>query len=183
MLLQIQRGMSGCSPAPNPASGITAWNSPVGFAEDWFYNPSATPVTIESLSLLDPHNLVLHGGVVYEMPHSQHPLLLQTAWAKEGQGADPVTWAHRQPVRGAVILAEHVRRTLRSTVYVIVADISDATRGGGRALGEVVRYRAAGRTYTLKAEEGMAIGSALVPIDGSCDAQFKDLSAALVGKS
>ena len=75
------------------------------------------------------------------------------------------------------------RRTLRSTVYVIVADISDATRGGGRALGEVVRYRAAGRTYTLKAEEGMAIGSALVPIDRSCDAQLKDLSAALVGKS
>jgi hypothetical protein len=94
-----------------------------------------------------------------------------------------VTWAHRQPIHGAVIPAERVKRTLRSNVCVIVADISDATRRGGWARGEVMRYRAAGRTYTIKAEEGMAIGSALVPIDRSCDAQLKDLSAALTAKS
>ena len=120
-------------------------------------------------ALLDPHNLVLHGGLVYEMAHSRHPLTPAIAWVQEGRGAPRAAWAHRQPLPGAVIPAGRGipaggKISPKFNLYEIAVDVSDATPGGGWALGEVVRCRAGGRTYTFKARTGIGIGSARVPV-------------------
>src|SRR5271165_5653821 len=76
-LLTLQKGISGCMPAPDPAAGVDSWNSLVGEATVIYYNRSADPIRIESVRLLEPHNLVLHSAALYEMLHYQHPLALE----------------------------------------------------------------------------------------------------------
>jgi hypothetical protein len=51
-----------------------AWNSPVGFALFWHYNASASPVVVESVSLIDAHNLVLRKAIVHEAEREQNQL-------------------------------------------------------------------------------------------------------------
>jgi hypothetical protein len=180
---QFQRAMSGCLPAPHPAEGIDRWDSPVGVALDMYYNQSSLPLTIESVALLDPHNLVLHGGLVYEMAHSLHPLVTETGWDQEGQGVPAAAWAGRQRIPGAVIppghgLPPHLMFSDKFDMYEIAVDISDATPRGGWALGEVVTYRAGGHTYTVKDITGIAIGSVPSPDRDNCDAMINAIQAA-----
>ncbi|HMH94251.1 MAG TPA: hypothetical protein VK586_24610 [Streptosporangiaceae bacterium] len=53
--------MSSC--APSYSTGPNAWDAPIGYAEDIYWNNSSASLTIEPVSLIDPHNLVLHGSV------------------------------------------------------------------------------------------------------------------------
>ena len=40
----VQEGAKYCAGAPSvPVNGIPAWNSPIGWAVDWYYNASASP--------------------------------------------------------------------------------------------------------------------------------------------
>ena len=57
--MKAQEGEKVCFPAPNGAADTPAWNSPVGFALNLYYNASSTPVEVESVTLIDPHNLIL----------------------------------------------------------------------------------------------------------------------------
>src|SRR6266436_3614764 len=68
-----QRGISTCIQAPDQSSGIDSFDSPIGLSPGLFYNQSGESLTVESVSLLRPHNLVLHAVVVYEMAHYSNP--------------------------------------------------------------------------------------------------------------
>jgi hypothetical protein len=59
-------------------AGSVRGGGPAAF--DGYYNSSASPVEIESVSLIDSHDLVLHGAVVYEMRHSEDPLIQVDGW-------------------------------------------------------------------------------------------------------
>lgn len=91
----VQEGVKACAEAPNvaPSVGVPAWDSQMGWAFDWYYNSSASPVEIESASLIDSHGLILHGAIVYEMRHSENPLIQVDGWGRLGQDADPAMWA------------------------------------------------------------------------------------------
>jgi hypothetical protein len=178
-----QKGFISCIPAPGyPSTGVEKWNTPIGFALDMYLNQSNSSLTIESVSLIDPHNLILHRTLVFEMAHARNPLVLQAAWNQLGRDAQPAAWAQRQAVPGAVIppadpsVAPKDRAT-KGNLYEIVPDISASTPGGGWALGELVRYRAAGRSYTASAYTGYAIGSSVTD-KNYCGPQNKAISAA-----
>jgi hypothetical protein len=173
-----------CSPAPNPPLGVPRWNSPIGFSRGMFYNQSDEPLTVESVSLLDAHNLVLHQAVVYDMIRSQNPLSPEWGWNSSAGHGPAAQWAARQRVPGAVIPAEDGRLSIsaldakKPDLYEIAVDLSDASSAGGWALGEVVKYRAGGTTYTLTFLVGMAIGAASQPIGSACNAPIYKIEAA-----
>jgi hypothetical protein len=181
-----QRGYSYCQ-APIKAAGL-AWNSRIGFALDMYFNQSRTRVIVESVRLLDPHNLASHGGLVYEMYRSAHPLVSAAAWDKMGDGAPAPQWAERQAIPGAVIQPGHglppgLSPSPRFNIWEVAIDVSVVRPGGGWALGEVVTYRADGSWYTVTAETGIAIGSGhseISPVakDGNCAAQINAITEA-----
>lgn len=175
-------GDTTCVPAPDLPGPINQWDTPIGFTSDWFINVSrSTPVTVESVTLLHPHNLVLRGALVYEMAHSQHPLIQNDAWSDMGTSVPVALWARRQPVPGAVIPPYHgpgppYRPSYKLNIYIIAAEVSDATPDGGWALGESVTYRADGHTYTVNGYTGFGIG---VPGPNFCQVQIKAMEAAI----
>jgi hypothetical protein len=183
--VDIPGGFIGCQ--ATGAYGI-AWNSRIGFALDTYYNQSRLALTVGSVRLLDPHNLVAHGGLVYEMYQDQHPLISATLWDKMGQGAPARQWAARRAIPGAVIAPGHglppgLLPSRHFNSWEVAVDVSAVKPGGGWALGEVVTYRAGGRRYTVTAETGIAIGSGhaeggSIPEDGNCAAQDKAIGAA-----
>lgn len=59
------------------------------------------PVTVESVSLIAPHNLVVHKAVVFADTGPALPW--DTGWSQEGSGNLAAAWARRQPVPGGVI--------------------------------------------------------------------------------
>jgi hypothetical protein len=178
----VQRGMAICMPTPNPGAHVYSWDTPVAFNLDMFLNQSHQALVITAVTLIDPHNLHLDGALVYEMPHSQHPLALNAALSFEGSQVPPYLWARRQKVPGAVIGPGHpapINKVLATTnLYEISPVISSATRAGGWALGEVVTYRAAGHTYSVRIQSGYAIGSAKLPLAASCDAPLSAINKA-----
>jgi hypothetical protein len=159
-----QKGAKACAEAPDryPSAGIPTWGSPIGYALNWYYNSSASPIELESVSLIDAHNLVLHGAIVYEMPHSESPLSEASGWAVLSQSANPALWARRQSIPGAVI----PRQT--STIsapgpdaqneYQVALDISATTPAGGYAIGDQITYRQGNAQYTIRSYTGYAIG-------------------------
>jgi hypothetical protein len=177
-----QKSSATCVPAPNPGSAITSWHSTIWFALDMFVNQSRSELTIESVSLIDPHNVTLRGALVYEMAHSQHPLLQTGGLADLGKSVPTADWARRQPVPGAVIAAGHKGMKLLPSaslnIYEIVPAVEQKAPGGGWALGEVVSYRASGQTYTVRAYTGYAIGVPAANSKDSCSAQLKAINAA-----
>jgi hypothetical protein len=179
----VQKGATACAEAPNeaPSTRIPAWNSPVGYALDWYYNASASPVEIESVSLIDAHNLILRGAIVYEMPHSENPLVQAGGWPTFPQYANPRLWARRQSIPGAVIPAQ------TSTIsapgpnardeYQVALDISAKTPRGGYAIGDQLTYRQGNTQYTIRTYTGYAIGPP--GTDGpKCQAQENAIAAA-----
>lgn len=154
-------------PAPNPPIA-TRWDSPIGYYGGYYYNQSSQASRVESVSLLDPHNLILHGAAVYKEAHFNISALpLEWGWGHEGKAYSAAQWAAiRQPVLGAVIPAENGPIAandfvkLKPDVYEVGVDMSAATPAGGWASGVVVKYRAGGSTYTSTLLVGLVIMSA-----------------------
>jgi hypothetical protein len=171
-----------CVPAPNSyrSDDIPAWNSPVAFALVWYYNASASPVVVESVSLIDAHNLVLHKSVVYEAEHEQHQLIPAVGWPAISQGSDPAAWAHRQGVPGAVIRPDRPNAGVTThDAYEVVLDVSAKTRAGGYAIGQQVTYRQGNAQYTIRCYMGYVISPPGGPEGGlRCSAFEKAISAA-----
>ena len=153
-----QGGVKVCAPAPFGSTATPAWNSPVGFAVDWYYNTSATPVMVESVSLIDPHNLTLRQSLVYEAAGENHWLASADGWPHIGDGSDPVAWAHRQPVPGALINPDAPHATsVTHDAYQVVLNLSATTPQGGYAIGVQVTYKQGDRRHTIKTYSGYAI--------------------------
>jgi hypothetical protein len=177
-----QEGMASCIPAPDPGTAITRWNSQVGVLAGMYYNSSDYPVTLESVSLISPHNLVLHGAAVFEMVHYRNSIAFESAWSQEASFGR--VWTPPQAVPGAVIpaeigpLAPSDFPAKRPDVYEIAVDVSDASPAGGWALGVSVDYRYLGQSYNIKLMTGIAIGSGAS--SSGCDAPMKAIQAAWV---
>jgi hypothetical protein len=77
-----QRGLNSCVPAPDAKAGIPRWDSPFGFAVGGYYNQASTPVTVESVSLIDPHNVRLRSVVVYDTNRNRSQLPLNLVWSQ-----------------------------------------------------------------------------------------------------
>jgi hypothetical protein len=80
-LYSAQEALITCIPAPDPGT-ITRWDSQIGYYRGIYYNHSSAPVTVESMSLLHPHNLTVHGAAVYKMAH----LEIQTRRLRDSRG-------------------------------------------------------------------------------------------------
>jgi hypothetical protein len=179
-----QKALSVCLPVPDKSTGLANFNSAVGIAEGLFYNQSAESLTVESVTLFHPHNLVLHAAIVYKMAHYSNPLYPITAWNDEGKGVPENAWNMRQPVPGAVIpsgdgvLASSDFPVKRPDVYEIALEVSASSPAGGWALGEVVKYRSGNKSYNFTLMTGMAIGGALQPSANPCSAPLKAINAA-----
>jgi hypothetical protein len=149
-----------CATAPNKAlvDDTPAWNSPVGFALSWYYNTSASPVIVESVSLIDAHNLVLHKAIVYEAERERNQITPVDGWPAISLGSDPASWARRQPIPGAVIDPDPPNASATThNAYQIVLDISAKTPAGGYAIGQEVTYRQGNTVYTIRCYSGYAI--------------------------
>jgi hypothetical protein len=177
----VQRGSASCVPAPNPPD-ITAWNTRIGFALDNFVNVSRERLTVESVSLIDPHNLILHGALVYEEAHSQHAMISETAFSAIGNSVPASARAGIQQVPGAVIAPGFPTQSFAPryslNIWEVVPDISLVRPGGGWAIGISVRYRAGGQTYTARAYTGYGIGVAAAVSKNYCTPQLNAITAA-----
>jgi hypothetical protein len=181
--LNIQEGLESCAQAPISAASndIPAWNSPIAWSTNWYYNQSSAPVEIQSVSLIDAHNLVLNKTDIYEMRHSENSLVQTIGWPAEGKDADPVAWAHRQSVPGAVVPAQTSTASsgpdARNT-YAVVLDISATTHAGGYAIGQQVTYKQGNSQYTIRDYTGYAIGPPGPDDSPQCTAQDNAITAA-----
>lgn len=178
-----REAMKVCVPAPNPGDPANqAWNTPIAFAGDYYYNPSPAPVKIESVSLIGAHNLVLSGVIVYEMRHAEHPLGSGFAWSRLGRTGDPVAWAHRQAVPGAVIPAEPSAdgppKPGTRDEYQIAVGVAARTPAGGWAIGHQVTYRQGNREYTIRTYTGYAISPPGKAGQPKCDAELAAITGA-----
>jgi hypothetical protein len=177
-----QRSFATCVPAPDAPGQIKAWDTRIGFSTASFVNVSRSRLVVESVSLIDAHNLILHGALVYEQVHSQHPMIQQDAWATIGDSVPPSDRTGIQQVPGAVIAAGFPTNSFRPrfslNIYEIVPDVSLAKPGGGWAIGEVVRYRSGGQTYTVTAYTGYGIGVSPEVSKNYCTAQLNAMTAA-----
>jgi len=180
-----QKDVVACIPTPDPLAGASSWNSAVGSAIGMYYNQSGSPVTVTSVSLLDPHNLTLHGAVLYEMAHYAHALTPISGWKDEEEGALASDWARRQPIPGAVIPAEDGPISAsqfaakRANTYQVAVDVSVATRAPGWALGVVMNYTASGRRYTLTLWAGMGVAPTTGNMTSACEQTSKAIQAGM----
>jgi hypothetical protein len=156
-----QRGAVTCAPTPNKQAGFKTWNTQIGFVQNYFYNNSGTPLTIESVRLIEPHNVALHHAVVYEMVHEENALGNGAPWSSEPLGGSSAQWRQRQTVPGAVLRpagsAIGTPGPRAGNEYQILVDISASTPHDGWTTGLRVSYRASGKTYTARLYIGYAI--------------------------
>jgi hypothetical protein len=182
LMTENNEAAQGCASAPNNnlSDDTPAWNSPVGFALVWYYNASASPVVVESASLIDAHNLVLHKAIVYEAERERNQLTPVDGWPAISLGSNAASWARRQPVPGAVIDPDPPNAGVTThNAYEVVLDVSAKTPAGGYAIGQQVTYRQGNTVYTIRCYSGYAIS----PPDGTlsgvrCEAFNKAISAA-----
>ena len=162
---------SACIRTPDRAVRMFNWRTPVGFAYPTFYNRSASSLTIESVTLTDPHHLKVHGGIVYEMSHPgarPAPLYVEAPMTMMPSIANAAAWASRKPIPGATIPGDQ-----QTNRYQIVPQIAATSPAGGWATGEIVAYEAGGRQYTTRAELGLAIAGTY---RGGCAAMYKAIA-------
>jgi hypothetical protein len=170
-----QKGVIVCIIAPDHPARIGSWNTPVASAIGMYYNQSGAPVTITSVSLLNPHNMLFHGAVLYKMGHYAHAIAQISAWSTEGKGALASDWARRQLIPGAVIPAESgpipasQLIVKKPDLYQVAVDVSVATPGSGWALGVVMNYTASGRSYTINLWAGIGIASSRNHVHTTCE--------------
>lgn len=174
--------MSFCAPEPHSADpGFSHWDTPFGAAAGMYYNQSSSPVTVQSVSLVGAHNMVLHGAIVHEMPQYKNPLPVEFVWEYGSDGAtvDPKLV---QPVPGAVIAAGIGPVTnfpkQHPDVYEIGVDVTARQRGAAWAAGVNVGYTANGQAHTIRLLIGLSIaaGSSRT-FDQQCDAASNGIKA------
>jgi hypothetical protein len=157
-----QGGLIACAPTPSKPD-VLNWNTAIRLGENYFYDRSSLPLTVESVSLIDPHNAVLRGAMVYEMAHYRNAVGMGGAWADEPAGVTLAAWRyHHQPVPGAVIEPLGVRPPVpdqRGNIYQVLLGVSARTPHGAWIAGFRVTYSAQGRTYTVATYEGLAIAA------------------------
>jgi hypothetical protein len=157
-----QAGMSSCAPAPNPAAGISRWDSPYGESAGMYYDQSPVPVTVQAVSLVGAHNMVLHGAIVYEMVRYRDPLPISFAWG-QGTGGLQVSPKLVQRVPGAVIAAGIGPITdiakQQPNVYEVAVDVTARQPGAAWATGVNVGYTANGQAHVLRLLIGFAIAA------------------------
>jgi hypothetical protein len=152
-----------------------------------YYNQSSAPVTIDSVSLVDAHNMRLDGAVVYEMIRYAHPLGYINGWNDEAATVPAAEWAARQEVPGAVIPAElgPIKPAefpeKKPNVYQIVVIVTKVTPAAAWTTGVTVRYRAADQSFALTLQAGLSIGSSHGPVATSCDQPMRAVAAAWAG--
>ena len=159
-----------------PANQVTGWQAPVAFSMDAFLNHGGAPVTIQSLSLLDAHGLVIHDGVAYELPNGGHPLGYFGAWDRMYASAARA----RQPIPGAVLRNDpviHPPYYLSDTQYQLLEKVTATSASGGWAAGITVHYTAGGSSYSLTTTQGIAIGSSHLPESARCTAPLAAIQA------
>jgi hypothetical protein len=189
MTVSAQAGMSSCLPAPNLAARISHWNSPYGVSAGMYYNQSSVPVTVQAVSLVGAHNMVLHRAVVYEMVRYRDPLPNSFAW---GNGPDGMRVNENlvQPVPGAVLAAGKGPVTnfprQQPNVYEVAVDVSARQPGAAWAAGVNVSYTAGGQAHVIRLLIGIAISAqphhAVTNADDPlCDTAMKAIQSAWRG--
>jgi hypothetical protein len=168
----VQAGMITCTPAPNVAAGISRWDTPVAATVGMYYNQSTAPVTVQTVSLVGAHNMVLHGAMVYEMAQYRNPLPNVFLWEFGSAGlrvnADLV-----QQVPGAVLgpgigpVTNFVKQ--QPNVYEVVVDVTARQPGAAWAAGVNIGYTANGQAYTIRLLIGFAIGASSRPGGNNSD--------------
>jgi hypothetical protein len=169
-------GNSVCVFFRGPANGVTGWQAPVAFAMDLYVNHGSTPATILSLSLVDPHGLVLHDGVVYEVTPGGNMLGYFGAWGRMYATAARA----RQPIPGAVLQSDPVAHPpyyTNDTKYQILEKVTATSASGGWAAGVTVNYESGGRHYSTTAAQGIAIGSSHLPASARCTSPLAAIKA------
>lgn len=157
-----QAGMYSCMPAPDAAAGVSQWDTPIGYSVGMYYNQSSSPLTVQTVSLVDAHNMVLHGAVVYEMVHFRNPMPFQFPW-EYGAGGLRVDPRLVQQIPGAVIPAgvgpvTNVAKQ-QPNVYEVAVGVSARQPGAAWAAGVDVGYTVNGQAHMIRLMLGFAIGA------------------------
>lgn len=87
LLYSAQKALIACIPAPDPGAEIIRWDSQIGYYAGIYYNQSSGPVTMESVSLLHPHNLILHEAAIYKV--ARFRISLPYEWGLGPRGNSP----------------------------------------------------------------------------------------------
>jgi hypothetical protein len=136
-----------------------------------YYNQSSAPVTVQAVSLVVAHNMVLHGAMVYEMVQYRNPLPSMFQW-EYGSSGLRVNAKLGQPVPGAVLAAGSGPVTnfpkQHPNVYIVAVDVTARQPGAAWATGVNVGYTANGQAHVIRLLIGFAIGADLHP-DGPGD--------------
>jgi hypothetical protein len=186
MTESAQAGMSSCTPEPNPPAGFSRWDTPIAESVGMYYNQSSSPVTVQTVSLVGAHNMVLHGAMVYEMVRYRNPLPSMFLW-EYGSSGLRVNAKLVQQVPGAVLAAGIGPVTdfpkQQPNVYEVAVDVTARQPGAAWAAGVNVGYTANGQAHVIRLLIGIAIGAYSHP-DGSdgagplCDTAMKGIQSA-----
>ncbi len=156
------------------------WDAPIGFTGGAYYNQSAKPLSIEAVSLIDPHGVILRSSLVYEQLHYKYPLPLDMQWSQFVHYSAPAQWAARQAIPGAVLPpGRPFKFSLHLTVYQIAVEIVPTSPRGGWTDGLLVKYKTNGTSYTARSYTGWAIAPKAATKDGPfCTWQENGIHAA-----
>jgi hypothetical protein len=183
MTLSVQAGMITCTPAPNAGVGISSWHTPVAATVGMYYNQSRAPVTVQAVSLVGAHNMVLHGAMVYKMVRYRNPLPNVFLWEYGSPGLR-VNAKLVQQVPGAVLgtgigpVANFVKQ--QPDVYEVVVDVTARQPGAAWAAGANVSYTANGQGHMIRLLIGFAIGASSSPVANDGDDPLCDTARAAV---
>jgi len=150
---------------------------------DWFVNLGQAPATVKALSLIDPHGLELHNGLIYEMYKAQHPLGYFGAWGRIKSSASGLS----QPIPGGIIPTGHTAQVMShlsaaDNLYVIVEKVTATSDDGGWAAGLTVTYTSGSSSYSISDITGIAIGSSRVPESVRCKSKVAAIKSNFLGR-
>jgi hypothetical protein len=169
---------------PEKDANLGKWNSPVGMSVGLFYNQSTEPLVVKSVSLLNPHNLILHAAEVYEMIRYSNPIAAVAPWPQEGDHVPKSEWNMRQPVPGASVRQRtgcSLPPISRSIILMCMSSPLKYLMHHPLADGlqeKVIKYQAGVNSCTFTLMEGLAIGGALQPAAASCKQPLAAIKAA-----
>jgi hypothetical protein len=155
LLISLGPGSNGCA-AITDLPQVPTWSTPIGVAGGMYFNQAPTPVTLVSVSLIDPHGLVLHDAVLYSAGKPEHVLPAYASWSSKDWDELAPGWAGRQRIPGATIPAGRPTDPAdpghleSGDMYETDLQITATTPSGGWARGERLTYRAYGLMHTVE---------------------------------